>query len=136
MRRFAILAAVAALAMTIFVPAAVAEEDTFDLTVNHKINGIPLGFDRELPVDIYVNDGTDTIVIEDVEFGDTLKTSLPGGMYSVDVKLAGTETTVLSLGSTAIPAGVDVTITAKRTGAVIVDGELSLDGIGLKVKVK
>ena len=133
MRRFAILAAVAALAMTIFVPAAVAEEDTFDLTVNHKINGIPLGLDRELPVDVYVNG---KLTIPNFEFGDTFEASLPGDTYSIMVNLAGTTTTVLSLGPTPIPAGVDVTITAKRTGAVIVDGELSLDGIGLKVKVK
>ena len=127
MRRFAILAAVAALAMTVFVPAAVAEEDTFDLTVNHKINGVPLGLDRALPVDVYVND---VLTIPNFEFGDTVETSLPGGTYSVKVNLAGTDTTVLSLGATEIPAGVDVTITAKRTGAP------TLDGIGLKVKVK
>jgi hypothetical protein len=126
MRRFAILAAVAALAMTIFAPAAVAEEDTFDLTVNHKINGVPLGFDRALPVDVYVNDAYQFTF----EFGDTVETSLPGGEYSVDVKVAGTDITVLSLDPTEIPGGVDVTITAKRTGAP------NLDGIGLKVKVK
>ena len=127
MRRFAILAAVAALAMTIFVPAAVAEEDTFDLTVNHKINGIPLGLDRALPVDVYVNGN---LTIEDFQFGDSKDFTLPAGEYSVVVTLAGEMTPVLSLASTEIPAGVDVTISAKRTGAVIVDGELSLDGIG------
>ena len=46
-------------------------------------------------------------------FKDIVSTSLPAGEYTIMVKLAGTNTTVMSLGPTDIPAGVDVDIKAK-----------------------
>jgi hypothetical protein len=127
MRRVIIFGVVALLALAALAPAAVAAEPgNFDLTVKHRINGEPLGLDRELPVDIYVNGAK---AIPGFELSDTVKTELPGGTYTVMVKLAGTDITVLSLGPVEIPAGAQVEIIAKRTGAP------GLDGIGLKVKV-
>jgi hypothetical protein len=97
--------------------------DTFDIYVKHNINGQSLGLDKELPVDVYVNGGKAFTF----EFGESFSASLPAGNYSIDVKLAGTNVTVMSLDSTDIPAGVDVTIKA----------QLSADKTPvLKVKVK
>lgn len=128
MRRVIVLAIVALLAVAALAPAvSAAEPGNFDLTVKHRINGEPLGLDRDLPVDVYVNGG---LAIPGFELSDTVETELPGGTYSVMVKLAGTDVTVLQLGPVDIPAGADVEIMAKRTGAP------GLDGIGLKVKVK
>jgi hypothetical protein len=100
-----------------------AADHTFDIYVKHNINGRSLGLDKELPVDVYVNGG----YAFTFEFGDDFSASLPEGTYSIDVKLSGTNATVMSLGSTDIPAGVDVIIKAK----------LSADKTPiLKVKVK
>ncbi len=86
-----------------------AAEDTFNIYVKHDINGRSLGLDKALPVDVYVNGG----YVFTFEFGDNYSASLPGGTYTIDVKLAGTEITVMSLGPVEIPAGVDVTIRAQ-----------------------
>jgi hypothetical protein len=88
---------------------AMASDHTFDIYVKHNINGKSLGFDKALPVDVYVNGG----YAFTFEFGDDFSASLPEGTYSIDVKLADTDITVMSLGSTFIPAGVDVIIKAK-----------------------
>ncbi len=128
MRRLALLATVAALVMAVFAPAATADPGTFDLTVKHRINGQPLGLDRDLPVDVYVNGGkaftfslADTVEVDD---------TLVGGTYDIEVYLAGSDPAesepVLSLYDAEIPAGADVLIIAKRTGP----------GIGLKVVVR
>jgi hypothetical protein len=85
-----------------------AATDTFDLYVKHNINGRSLGLDKDLPVDVYVN-GDYAFTFE---FGDSVSTSLPADNYSIEVKLAGTNSVVMSLGPTDIPAGVDVTIRA------------------------
>ena len=123
MRRIIVLAIVALLAMATLAPAAIAaDEGNFDITVKHRINGIPLGLDRELPVDVYVNGGKAFTF----ELSDTVKTQLRAGDYFIQVKLAGTDTTVLELQTGDVPAGVDVEIIAKRTGP----------GIGLKVSVR
>jgi hypothetical protein len=122
-----VLMIVALLAVAAFAPAAqAADPGNFDLTVKHRINGTPLGLERDLPVDVYVN-GTKAFTFEKA---DTVKTQLPAGEYDIEVKLAGTDVIVLSLYDAEIPAGVDVEIIAKRTGAP------GLDGIGLKVKIK
>ena len=130
MRRTVMLAMVVALVVGLLAPAAIAEEDTFNLTVRHRINGQPLGLDRDLPVDVYAN-GSKAFTFEKA---DDVSLELLAGDYWFEVKLEGTDTTVLSLGSSsdpvAIPGGVDVIVTAKRTGAP------GLDGIGLKVKIK
>lgn len=129
MRRTVMVAVVAALVVGLLAPAVIAD-DTFNLTVRHRINGQPLGLDRDLPVDVYANG----VYAFTFEKADDVSLDLAGGEYWFEVKLAGTPTTVLSLGSSSdpvdIPAGVDVTVTAKRTGAP------GLDGIGLKVKIK
>jgi len=88
---------------------ALAADHTFDIYVKHNINGQSLGLEKELPVDVYVN-GDYAFTFE---FGDSFSASLPEGNYSIDVNLAGTDITVMSLGSTDIPAGVDVNIKAK-----------------------
>ena len=87
---------------------ALASSDSFDLYVKHNINGRSLGLDKDLPVDVYVNGD----YAFSFEFGDSVSTSLPAGNYFIEVKLAGTDTVVMSLGPTDIPAGVDVTIRA------------------------
>ena len=70
--------------------------------------------------------------IRTIELSDTVKKQLPAGEYDIEVKLAGTSTTVLSLLDAEIPEGANVEIIAKRTGKLTAD----LDGIGLKIKVK
>ena len=124
MRRLVLLAVVALLAIAALAPAALAAEPSnFDLTVKHRINGNPLGLERQLPVDVYVNGG---LAIPDFELSDTVKTQLPAGDYFIEVKLAGTNTTVLTLQTGDVPEGANVEIIAKRFG----------QDIGLKVKVK
>ena len=135
MRKLVVMTLAAMLALAAFAPAAsAADEGNFDLTVKHRINGTPIAnqlgipVDRQLPVDVYVNGGKAFTF----ELSDTFETQLPAGEYDIEVKLAGTDTTVLSLQDADIPAGADVEITAKRTGRLTAD----LDGIGLKVKIK
>lgn len=81
---------------------------TFDLYVKHNINGRSLGLDKELPVDVYVNGGKAFTF----SFGEDFSAELPAGNYFIEVKLAGTDTVVMSLGPTNIPAGVSVAIRA------------------------
>jgi hypothetical protein len=86
-----------------------AADDTFNIYVKHNINGRSLGLEKALPVDVYVNDN----YAFTFEFGDSFSAALPAGTYWIDVKLAGTDVTVMSLGSTDIPAGVYVSIAAQ-----------------------
>jgi hypothetical protein len=95
----------------------------FDLTVKHNINGISLGLDKELAVDVYVNGGKAFTF----SFGETVETSLEEGNYFIEVKLAGTDVVVMSYGPGDIPGGVDVMIKAQLSG-----GKTPV----LKVKVK
>jgi hypothetical protein len=88
---------------------AMAADHMFDINVKHNINGRSLGLDKELPVDVYVNGG----YVFTFEFGESFSASLPEGNYFIEVKLAGTDTVVMSLGPTDIPGGVDVIIKAK-----------------------
>lgn len=103
------IAAVMAMVLVISVQPADASDGKFDLTVKHGINGRSLGLDKDLPVDVYVNDGKAFTF----GFKDTVNTQLDAGTYTIMVKLAGTDTTVMSLGPTYIPEGVDVDIRAK-----------------------
>ena len=80
----------------------------FDLYVKHNINGRSLGLDKALPVDVYVN-GTKAFSFE---FGESFSAELPAGEYEIEVKLAGTDSVVMSLDAGYIPAGVDVAIRA------------------------
>ncbi len=86
-----------------------ASSDTFDIYVKHNINGSSLGLDKALPVDVYLN-GSYGFTFS---FGESVSTSLPAGNYFIEVKLAGTNTTVMSLGPADIPADADVTVNAK-----------------------
>ena len=89
-----------------------ASSDTFDIFVKHNINGRSLGLEKALPVDVYLNGG----YAFTFSFGESVSTSLPAGNYFIEVKLAGTNTTVMTLGPADIPAGADVTIRATLSG--------------------
>ena len=108
--KISILASMIAIAIVFaFSPSPVlADAHEFDLYVKHNINGRSLGLDKELPVDVYVN-GEEAFSFS---FGESVSTQLPAGNYLIEVKLAGTDTVVMSLGPTDIPAGVSVSIRA------------------------
>ena len=86
----------------------------FDLTVKHNINGVSLGTDKALPVDVYVNGGKAFTFT----FGETFTASLPEGEYEIKVYFAGTTNEIesMSFGPGVIPAGVDVMIKAQLSG--------------------
>ena len=107
--RFAVIAA----ALTLLAAAPAFAQDMFDITVIHGINGKALGLDKALPVDVYVNGD---LAIPNLQFRDRIETQLPAGNYTIMVKLAGTDTTVMSFGPADVPAGVQVTARA-RLGA-------------------
>ena len=124
-KKISIIGILAALLVAVIFSAvpAKAADDTFDIYVRHNINGRSLGLEKELPVDVYVN-GNYAFTFE---FKQDFTAPLPAGEYTFEVKLAGTDTTVMSFGPAEIPAGVDVNVKAK----------LSADKTPvLKVKVK
>ena len=110
-KKISVIGVLAALLVAVIFSAvpAQAADDTFDIYVKHNINGRSLGLDKDLPVDVYVN-GNNTFSFE---FKEDFSTSLPAGEYTFMVKLAGTNTTVMSFGPAEIPAGVDVNVKAK-----------------------
>ena len=111
--RSSLVASIFGLALVVGLSATPAEaHGTFDIEVKHNINGRALGLDKELPVDVYLN-GDYAFTFE---FGDTFAAELPANVYSVDVKLGGTGTTVISLPPTPIPSGVSVVIRAQLSG--------------------
>jgi len=89
-----------------------AGSDTFDIFVKHNINGRSLGLEKALPVDVYLN-GDYAFTFN---FGESVSTALPADNYFIEVKLAGTDATVMTLGPADIPAGADVTIRATLSG--------------------
>ena len=97
---------------TVFNFTPVQAQDTFDLSVKHNINGRSLGLDKALPVDVFANGG----YAFTFSFGQTQSLSLPADNYYIEVKLAGTETVVMTLGPVDIPAGVSVRIRAQLSG--------------------
>jgi hypothetical protein len=103
------LAVVLTISLIFSILPASANEGYFDLEVRHGINGTSIGLDKDLPVDVYVN-GDYAFTFS---FKDRISTSLPAGTYTIMVKLADTETTVMSLGPAEFPGGVDVDIKAK-----------------------
>ena len=98
------------MSLTLVVPTASADSHAFDISIYHGINGRSLGLDKELPVDVYVNG---QLAIPGLEFKDKIETQLPAGEYTFMVKLAGTDTTVMSFGPAEVPAGADVSVHAK-----------------------
>jgi hypothetical protein len=112
--KFSLLVTVLAVAFAFAFSAtpAQASSDTFDIYVKHNINGRSLGMEKALPVDVYVN-GNNTFTFS---FGESFSASLPADTYTIEVKLADTNTTVMTLGPADIPAGADVTIKATLSG--------------------
>ena len=109
--KLSLFASILAIALSLFAslsPVEAAGHETFELYVKHNINGRSLGLEKELPVDVYVNGG----YVFSFEFGESFSAELPAGNYFIEVKLAGTEIVVMSLGPTDIPAGVSVAIRA------------------------
>jgi hypothetical protein len=111
LKKLSIVGILAALLMVVVFSAAPAQasDNMFDIYVKHNINGRSLGLEKDLPVDVYVN-GSKAFTFE---FKDDFSASLPAGEYTFMVKLAGTDTTVMSFGPADIPAGVDVDVKAK-----------------------
>lgn len=83
---------------------------TFNLDVFHNINGRSLGLDRDLPVDVYVNNSPEPVFT--FSFGEPFSAELDAGEYFIKVKLAGTDTVVMTLCPVEIPTGVNVVIRA------------------------
>ena len=112
--KFSLLVTVLAVAFAFGFSATPAQagSDTFDIFVKHNINGRSLGLEKALPVDVYLNGG----YAFTFNFGESVSTSLPAGNYFIEVKLAGTNTTVMTLGPADIPAGADVTVRATLSG--------------------
>ena len=89
-----------------------ASSNEFDIYVKHNINGRSLGLEKALPVDVYLNGG----YAFTFSFGESFSASLPADNYYIEVKLAGTNATVMTLGPADIPAGADVSINATLSG--------------------
>jgi hypothetical protein len=97
-------------------PAQASGNDTFNITVKHRINGEKLGLDRELPVNVNVyKDGQFLAQIPNFEYRDNFKTELPAGEYFVEVTLADGTPIGLTLGPVDLAAGLNVTVIAKLT---------------------
>ena len=92
------------------VPQASANTGEFNLDVAHLINGKQLDIDKDLPVNVYINN---QLAIPDFRFGEKISTSLPAGTYTVTVTLLdGTPLPSMTVGPVSIPADVDVNIKA------------------------
>jgi hypothetical protein len=91
-------------------PDASAQNASFNLMVEHLINGNDLGLDKDLPVLVFINNN---LALDDFRFGESISTSLPAGTYTINVALAdGTPLPSMDVGPVTIPAGVDVDIKA------------------------
>lgn len=92
------------------VPQASASDGEFNLNVAHLINGNQLAIDKDLPVNVYINN---KLAIPEFRFGEKISTTLPAGTYTIHVTLLdGTPLPSMTVGPVSIPAGVDVTIKA------------------------
>lgn len=99
-----------------------AAEDYATVTVKHRIPGTaagqilfgdPFALDFALPVDVYVN-GVKAFTFS---FPDTVgPIELPAGTYTVMVKLAGTDVTVIGPVTLTLEGGDDVTVVAVLQG--------------------
>jgi hypothetical protein len=112
-KNWTILGIMAALlfATAFSVPQASANTGEFNLDVTHLINGKDLELDKDLPVNVFVNN---TLAIPDFRFGEKISTTLPAGTYTITVALLdGTPLPSMTVGPVSIPAGVDVDIKAQ-----------------------
>jgi hypothetical protein len=92
------------------VPQASANTGEFDLDVAHLINGKQLDLNKELPVNVYINN---QLAIPDFRFGEKISTTLPAGTYTINVTLLdGTPLPSMTVGPVSIPADVDVNVKA------------------------
>jgi hypothetical protein len=97
-------------AAAVSVPQASANTGEFNIDVAHQINGKDLDLDKELPVNVYINN---QLAIPDFQFGEKISTTLPAGTYTINVTLLdGTPLPSMTVGPVSIPAGVDVSIKA------------------------
>ena len=111
-KNWTILGIMAALlfATAFSVPQASASSGEFNLDVAHLINGKQLEVDKDLPVNVYINN---KLAIPYFTFGEKISTSLPAGTYTVTVTLLdGTPLPSMTVGPVSIPADVDVNIKA------------------------
>lgn len=91
-------------------PQAFASSGEFNLNVAHLINGNQLAIDKDLPVNVYINN---KLAIPDFRFGEKISTTLPAGTYTINVTLLdGTPLPSMTVGPVSIPAGVDVDVKA------------------------
>ena len=95
-----------------------ADSDMVQLRVSHRINGRALGLEKELLVDIYVNDGE---FLSDVPFGTSGRFEVPAGEYEIEIYLAGTMNKVMGIGPVELEAGskVDLTATLGSEGPIL-----------------
>ena len=94
--------------------AAAPTANTFDVTVEHNINGRSLGLPAKLPVNVYINGA---LAISNFEYGDKIQTALPAGEYLITVTLPdGTPLDSMTVGPVDIAAGADLVLKAKLTG--------------------
>ncbi len=111
-KNWTILGIMAALlfATAFSVPQASASSGEFNLDVAHLINGNQLEIDKDLPVNVYINN---KLAIPDFRFGEKISTALPAGSYTIAVTLLdGTPLPSMTVGPVSIPAGVDVKVKA------------------------
>lgn len=107
-KRYLLFLAVVVLLFGALVPVVAADDDeedmddTFQVTVLHRINGKRLDLSKELPVDVQIwRDGELLTTLEDFEFRDRLRTDLPEGEYEIRVflvELGGVEVESMRVG--------------------------------------
>ena len=111
-KNWTILGIMAALlfATAFSVPQASASSGEFNLDVAHLINGKQLEVDKDLPVNVYINN---KLAIPYFTFGEKISTALPAGTYTITVTLLdSTPLPSMTVGPVSIPADVDVNIKA------------------------
>ncbi len=93
---------------------------TFDLIVDHNINGQKLGLPKALPVNVFVNGG---LAIPGFEYGDKFVASLTRGTYTFTVELLdGTPLPSMTVGPVFIDAGATVIAKARLIDRIPVIG--------------
>jgi len=112
-----LLAVVAAVLMVgVGAQPALASGHTFDVSVYHGINGTSLGLSKDLPVDIYIYNGSGLLAyVPDFTFGERFDAELPAGEYEINVfsQELGIFLPSMAVGPVDIPGGVDVRMSAQ-----------------------